>query len=375
MNRTTFNVNTQRLRQKRPHLALKLPFSNSSTRETLRDVCIMTDAGRLIKNDSERRTVTKQMFVSLLHCVSPLHKYLIFKETAGVSEFFPSKCSAASIAVFSQMCSLADETVSSIILDTQKPSCCLVTGSIPNVYHFRDSVRAPSVSPLTEANFYVRSSKHEYETKGGWIGVYCYCQFPTPGSTKHSITVTSQEDGKCPTVKDLSDCLNQITGIPPASQKLIFKGKSLKDMEQTLSSFGIKNGCKLMMIGKRNSPEEEAELRKLKDIEKTVEQMAKKLEKVDGELTGLKNGFLAKDLQADALGKLDHRVKIAAEQFMKILEQIDALSIPENFNDCRQKKKGLVKMVQDFLAQCDKMEACISDHLTKIQSKNLALAD
>lgn len=93
-------------------------------------------------------------------------------------------------------------------------------------------------------------------------------------------------------------------------------GKSLKDMEESLSSYGIKEGCKLMMIGKRvkhiytcatslvpeyvhlqntviiskqNSPEEEAELRKLKDIEKCVEQMAKKLEKVDGELTGLKN--------------------------------------------------------------------------------------
>lgn len=38
-------------------------------------------------------------------------------------------------------------------------------------------------------------------------------------------------------------------------------------------------------------------------------------------------GFLAKDLQAEALGKLDHRVKIAAEQFMKILEQIDSLVI------------------------------------------------
>lgn len=44
-----------------------------------------------------------------------------------------------------------------------------------------------------------------------------------------------------------------------------------------------------MIISKQNSPEEEAELRKLKDIEKCVEQMAKKLEKVDGELTGLKN--------------------------------------------------------------------------------------
>lgn len=45
----------------------------------------------------------------------------------------------------------------------------------------------------------------------------------------------------------------------------------------------------LTIIFQQNSPEEEAELKKLKDIEKTVEQTAKKLEKVDGELTGLKN--------------------------------------------------------------------------------------
>lgn len=45
----------------------------------------------------------------------------------------------------------------------------------------------------------------------------------------------------------------------------------------------------LTTIFKQSSPEEEAELKKLKDIEKTVEQTAKKLEKVDGELNGLKN--------------------------------------------------------------------------------------
>ena len=39
----------------------------------------------------------------------------------------------------------------------------------------------------------------------------------------------------------------------------------------------------------------------------------------------LLQGFLAKDLQAEALSKLDHRVKVASEQFMKILEQIDSL--------------------------------------------------
>lgn len=42
----------------------------------------------------------------------------------------------------------------------------------------------------------------------------------------------------------------------------------------------------------QNSPEEEVELKKLKDIEKTVEQTAKKLEKVHGELTGLKNACI-----------------------------------------------------------------------------------
>ncbi|XP_067330733.1 BAG family molecular chaperone regulator 1 isoform X2 [Channa argus] len=185
----------------------------------------------------------------------------------------------------------------------------------------------------------------------------------------------SRDDGKGLTVKDLSEALAQATGVPPASQKIICKGKSLKDMEESLCTYGIKEGSKLMMIGKRNSAEEEAELKKLKDIEKSVEQMAKKLEKVDGELTGLKNGFLAKDLQAEALGKLDHRVKITAEQLMKILEQIDAMNVPDNFLDCRMKKKGLVKTVQEFLARCDKIEACISDHLSKIQSKNLALAE
>ncbi|KAL7876271.1 hypothetical protein AOLI_G00112340 [Acnodon oligacanthus] len=194
------------------------------------------------------------------------------------------------------------------------------------------------------------------------------------GTTKHNLTLTGP-DGKEPSLKDLSEALTEATGVPAPSQKIIFKGKSLKEMDETLSSFGIKQGCKLMMIGKRNSPEEEAELKKLKDIEKSVEQTAKKLEKVDGELTGLKNGFLAKDLQAEALNKLDQRVKVAAEQFMKILEQIDALSVPENFSDCRMKKKGLVKAVQGFLAQCDKIEAGISDHLAKIQTKNLALAE
>ncbi|XP_060756930.1 BAG family molecular chaperone regulator 1-like isoform X2 [Neoarius graeffei] len=158
----------------------------------------------------------------------------------------------------------------------------------------------------------------------------------THASSKHNITLTGQ-DGNEPTLKDLSETLAQATGVPQASQKIIFKGKSLKEMKASLSSLGIKQGCKLMMIGNR--------------------------------------GFLVKDLQAEALDKLDNRVTAAAEQFIKILEEINAMTVPENFSDCRMKKKGLVKTVQGFLAQCNKLEAGISAHRAKIQNKNLALTE
>lgn len=47
---------------------------------------------------------------------------------------------------------------------------------------------------------------------------------PSQGSTKHSITLTGEDDVKGPIVKDLSDALTKATGVPQTSQKLIFKG-------------------------------------------------------------------------------------------------------------------------------------------------------
>ncbi|XP_065484829.1 BAG family molecular chaperone regulator 1 isoform X4 [Caloenas nicobarica] len=159
----------------------------------------------------------------------------------------------------------------------------------------------------------------------------------TYSNEKHSIQVASpQEDGE-PTLQDMAVLIEQVTGVPVPFQKLIYKGRSLKELEQPLSALGVKNGCKVMLIGKR--------------------------------------GFLAKDLQAEALKKLDKRIKGTAEQFMKILEQIDAINLPENFSDCKLKKKGLVKRVQVFLAQCDTIEGNIGQEIDKLQSKNSALAE
>nr|KAF6483220.1 BAG cochaperone 1 [Rousettus aegyptiacus] len=195
------------------------------------------------------------------------------------------------------------------------------------------------------------------------------------GNEKHNLHVTPQQGSSEPTVQDLAQVVEEATGVPLPFQKLIFKGKSLKELEKPLSALGIQNGCRVMLIGKKNSPEEEVELKKLKELEKSVEKIANQLEELNKELTGIQQGFLAKDLQAEALCKLDKRVKATIEQFMKILEEIDTLILPENFKDSRLKRKGLVKRVQAFLAECDTVEQNICQETERLQSTNLALAE
>ncbi|XP_012511428.1 PREDICTED: BAG family molecular chaperone regulator 1 [Propithecus coquereli] len=196
----------------------------------------------------------------------------------------------------------------------------------------------------------------------------------THSNEKHDLHVTPQQGSSEPIVQDLAQVVEEATGVPLPFQKLIFKGKSLKEMETPLSALGIQNGCRVMLIGKKNSPEEEAELKKLKHLEKSVEKIADQLEELNKEFAGIQQGFLAKDLQAEALCKLDRRVKATIEQFMKILEEIDTLILPENFKDSRLKRKGLVKKVQAFLAECDTVEQNICQETERLQSANLALA-
>ncbi|XP_072453134.1 BAG family molecular chaperone regulator 1 isoform X4 [Notamacropus eugenii] len=156
---------------------------------------------------------------------------------------------------------------------------------------------------------------------------------------KHSIQVVAQQGNDEPTLQDMALLIEQVTGVPLAFQKLIYKGKSLKEMEQPLSALGVKNGCRVMLIGKKNSPEEEAELKKLRDLEKSVEKIAGQLAGVNEELAGIQK------------------------------------TLPETFRDCRLKRKGLVKKVQAFLAQCDTAERSIGQETDKLKSKNLALTE
>lgn len=208
----------------------------------------------------------------------------------------------------------------------------------------------------------------EIETTGVSVTV-------THSNERYDLLVTPQQGSSEPCVQDLALLVEEATGVPLPFQKLIFKGKSLKEMETPLSALGIQNGCRVMLIGEKSNPEEEVELKKLKDLEVSVEKTAYHLEDLNRELSGIQQGFLAKELQAEALCKLDRKVKATIEQFMKILEEIDTMVLPENFKDSRLKRKNLVKKVQVFLAECDTVEQYICQETERLQSTNLALAE
>nr|XP_004658548.2 BAG family molecular chaperone regulator 1 [Jaculus jaculus] len=197
----------------------------------------------------------------------------------------------------------------------------------------------------------------------------------THSNEKYDLHVTPQQGSSEPIVQDLAQVVEEATGVPVPFQKLIFKGKSLKEMETPLSALGMQDGCRVMLIGEKSNPEEEVELKKLKDLEASVAKVANHLEELNKELAGIQQGFLAKDLQAEALSKLDRRVKATMEQFMKILEEIDTMVLPENFKDSRLKRKSLVQKVQAFLAECDMAEQNICQETERLQSTNLALSE
>lgn len=197
----------------------------------------------------------------------------------------------------------------------------------------------------------------------------------THSNERYDLLVTPQQGNSEPVVQDLAQLVEEATGVPLPFQKLIFKGKSLKEMETPLSALGMQNGCRVMLIGEKSNSEEEVELKKLKDLEVSAEKIADHLEELNKELSGIQQGFLAKELQAEALCKLDRKVKATIEQFMKILEEIDTMVLPENFKDSRLKRKNLVKKVQVFLAECDTVEQYICQETERLQSTNLALAE
>ncbi|XP_077989745.1 BAG family molecular chaperone regulator 1-like [Glandiceps talaboti] len=189
-------------------------------------------------------------------------------------------------------------------------------------------------------------------------------------SVKHKLEVTKSDTDSDNTdliVLDILEAARKVTGVPIHAQKLICKGKSLKDPNQSLQAAGIKDGSKIMIIGKKTNPDEEANYTIISTEEKKAENLEKKQKELEKEVEGIENGFLQDDLIPEACDKLSKRLAVCNEEFMRIMEKLDSMSIPEDQRTIRSKKKALIHRMHDCMDRNDALKSRIEDRKAKIR--------
>lgn len=81
------------------------------------------------------------------------------------------------------------------------------------------------------------------------------------GFQKYTTKVHSELSGQPVTLKDLAAEIEKCTKVPVGRQKVIFKGRVLKDPETPLASCGIGNCSKIMVIGEKFDPESDENMK------------------------------------------------------------------------------------------------------------------
>ncbi|XP_060586291.1 BAG family molecular chaperone regulator 1-like isoform X2 [Ruditapes philippinarum] len=187
------------------------------------------------------------------------------------------------------------------------------------------------------------------------------------GPQKYDVKLglAENEAGDALCVKHLTDAVYKLTEIPAEAQKLIYKGKSLKDLGEELTSLGLKSGAKVMLIGKKPVPQDDEDTRAMNEVEANLEKQDKKLSDITYELDGVHRGYLNKDQQSESVKHLEKRLAVVAETLMRLLEKLDALRFEESNKGGRGKRKSLVTKIQVLLTRIDGLNRGVSDMIAR----------
>uniref|UniRef100_T1J8N3 BAG family molecular chaperone regulator 1 n=1 Tax=Strigamia maritima TaxID=126957 RepID=T1J8N3_STRMM len=192
------------------------------------------------------------------------------------------------------------------------------------------------------------------------------------GTEKYSVSFPScyEKNSESATVQELAEKLEKISGVPVTSQRLISKGRSLTNLTASLQSYGINSGSKIMLLGSRpNALYQSEEFQSICRVESLVANLENKLGNISTDVNELKKGFLAQDLACEMLTKLNQQLKHVSEEFMKLLEQLDAMTFGENQKEARMRRKGVVDQIQKLLRRTDEIAEVIESYCT--DQKNL----
>jgi hypothetical protein len=162
-------------------------------------------------------------------------------------------------------------------------------------------------------------------------------------------------NGRTPTVEEFAAKVASLTNIPISKQRLIFKGRSLTNMTAPLASYGLKSGCKVMVLGSKVCAEDDANGLAMNAINVDVTKNSDKLDDVIQQFADIQRGFLAAALQEEALLQLDRKLRVCIELFMRQLEQLDGLSLASSSEDMKDKRRSIVRRIQMLLERADSL--------------------
>ncbi|OWF42161.1 BAG family molecular chaperone regulator 1-like [Mizuhopecten yessoensis] len=183
------------------------------------------------------------------------------------------------------------------------------------------------------------------------------------GSQKHKfeLCLPTKETGNALTVHHLQEKVQQLTEVPAENQKLIFKGKSLTGPGTSLSEFGLKDGVKVMLIGKKPVAKDDPEMMRLKTVATNLGKEEKVVSDIIYRLDGIHRGFLDDQKKRDTLLQLDRQLKVVTENFTRMLETLDSLQFDEFNKEGRAKRKTYVDRIQTLLDRCDGLLRGVKD--------------
>ncbi|EGD79498.1 hypothetical protein PTSG_10068 [Salpingoeca rosetta] len=156
----------------------------------------------------------------------------------------------------------------------------------------------------------------------------------THGADKYKLSVPPSTR-----LRQLQDNIEEVSRVPVKAQKLLLKGRVLKDYDAELRSLTKKSKLKLMLMGEKESPEIEQCKKKLAEVHESIQKHAKEMQTHEETWKQISEGFLAKELVPEAVKKLKKQVLGVNEMNVRLLEQMDSLPIHKDMTKLRTTRK------------------------------------
>jgi len=156
------------------------------------------------------------------------------------------------------------------------------------------------------------------------------------------------------TVGELMTTLARVTGVPVNAQKLIYKGKQISaDQSISILQAGLVDGGKVMVLGKKYDPSQEAAYKDITNLETKALLVETKYIKVCEELSDIEKGFLDANLVNTALKSLEKRANGNNEELHKILASLDTVHVESDQTEIRDKRKSTATKVNKIMDNND----------------------